>query len=292
MRGVQLGLVNVADDIEGVPIGLVNVRRSGGVRVLAWGGYTSHANVGLKFATRYTYSMLTFGYRREDEVNAFGPGFVFGVHVPVAHDLGVAFDVGGDYLFGARLCCYESRTAERIAHTKDRNHYRLRILPTWQVRPRFALFAGGGVSANVPFALYSDFRGYDRTGARPVSRRGSSSELTAGEISALGAVASPELRSSSFLEGSHAARRTLRELPSSHLPSRVAVRLLATQRAADLVHDVFVFLARAAGRFRGDARSKAFWSSSPPTCAPPLRGRASARGFCDSRGAGSVATAA
>lgn len=162
VRGVQLGLVNVADDIDGVPIGLVNVRRSGGVRVLAWGGYTAHANLGLKFATRYTYSMLTFGYRREDDVNAFGPGFVFGVRVPVASDVSVAFDVGGDYLLGARLCCYESRTEERIAHTKDRNHYRLRILPTWQLKPRFALFAGGGVSAKVPFALYSDFRGYDQ----------------------------------------------------------------------------------------------------------------------------------
>jgi hypothetical protein len=159
---VQIGLVNVADDIDGVPIGLVNVKRSGGVRVLAWGGYTSHANVGLKFATRYTYSMLTFGYRREDEVDAFGPGFVFGVHVPVVSDAGVAFDVGGDYLFGARICCYESRTEERVAHTKDRNYYRLRVLPTWQIRPRVALFAGGGVSAEVPFALYSDFRGYDQ----------------------------------------------------------------------------------------------------------------------------------
>jgi hypothetical protein len=162
VRGVQIGLVNVADDIDGVPIGLVNVKRSGGVRVLAWGGYTSHANVGLKFATRYTYSMLTFGYRREDEVNAFGPGFVFGVRVPVTTDAGIAFDVGGDYLFGARICCYESRTEERVAHTKDRNHYRLRVLPTWQLRPRFALFAGGGVSAEVPFALYSDLRGYDQ----------------------------------------------------------------------------------------------------------------------------------
>jgi hypothetical protein len=163
VRGAQIGLVNIAEDVDGVPFGLVNVTRSGGVHVLAWGGYTSHANVGIKFATRYTYSMLTLGYQRDDDVNAFGPGFVVGVRVPVAPDLGVAFDLGGDYLFGARLCCYETATEERIAHTQDKNHYRLRILPTWQVRPRIALFAGGGVSVNVPFALYSGLDGYDQT---------------------------------------------------------------------------------------------------------------------------------
>jgi hypothetical protein len=163
VRGAQIGIVNIAEDVDGVPFGLVNVTRSGGVHVLAWGGYTSHANVGIKFATRHTYSMLTFGYHREDDVNAFGPGFVLGVRVPVARDAGVAFDVGGDYLFGARLCCYDGTTEERIAHTQDRNHFRLRILPTWQVRPRIALFAGGGVSVNVPFALYSYLEGYDKT---------------------------------------------------------------------------------------------------------------------------------
>jgi len=163
VRGAQIGLVNVADDVDGVPFGLVNVTRSGGVHALVWGGYTTHANVGLKFATRYTYTMLTLGYHRADEVDAFGPGIVFGVRVPVAADASVAFDVGGDYLFGTRFCCYDDQTEERIAHTNDRNHFRLRVLPSWQVRPHIALFAGGGVSLEVPFARYSNLEGYDQS---------------------------------------------------------------------------------------------------------------------------------
>jgi hypothetical protein len=163
VRGAQIGLVNIADDVDGVPLGLVNVTRSGGVHALAWGGYTTLANVGLKFSTRYTYSMFTLGYHREDEVNAFGPGFVFGVRVPVESGISVAFDVGGDYLFGTRFCCYEDKTAERVAHTKDRNHFRLRVLPSWQLKPRFAIFAGGGVALEVPFARYSDLDGYDQS---------------------------------------------------------------------------------------------------------------------------------
>jgi len=149
--------------VEGVPVGIVNVTRSGGVHVAGWVSLTALANVGLKFATRYTYSMLTLGYDREPEHELFGPGFVFGVRVPVSAELSVAIDLGGDYLFGTRFCCYESQTEERIAHTRDRNHFRLRVLPTWQVTPRFALFAGGGMALEVPFALYSNLDGYDQS---------------------------------------------------------------------------------------------------------------------------------
>jgi hypothetical protein len=162
VRGMQIGLVNVAEEVDGVPIGFVNVTESGGVHVAAWGGYTTRANVGLKFATRYTYSMLTAGHYRNGERDAFGPGVVLGVRVPASDEIAVAFDIGGDYLFGTRFCCYSDETEERRAHTRDRNHFRLRVLPTWQLKPRFSLFAGGGVALKVPFARYSNLRGYDQ----------------------------------------------------------------------------------------------------------------------------------
>jgi hypothetical protein len=162
VRGMQIGLVNVAEEVEGVPLGLVNVTESGGVHVAAWAGYSTRANLGLKFATRYTYSMITAGHYRTGKRDAFGPGLVFGVRVPVHDEVSVALDVGGDYLFGTRFCCYRDQTEERIAHTRDRNHFRLRVLPTWQPKPHFALFAGGGVALKVPFAAYSGLDGYDQ----------------------------------------------------------------------------------------------------------------------------------
>lgn len=162
VRGTQVGLVNVSDDVEGVPFGLFNVSRSGGVHIDSWFSTTTHANLGVKFATRYTYTMLTFGYHREEDLDLFGGGLVVGWRIPVLPQVSVAVDVGGDYLLGTPLCCYDSRTEERIAHTKDRNHYRLRVLPTWQVQRHFALFAGPAAAMRVPFALYSDLDGYDQ----------------------------------------------------------------------------------------------------------------------------------
>lgn len=163
VRGMQVGLVNVAEEVEGVPLGLVNVTESGGVHLAAWAGFTTRANLGLKFATRYTYSMLTAGHYRTGKRDAFGPGLVFGVRVPVHDEVSVALDVGGDYLFGARFCCYRDQTEERIAHTRDRNHFRFRVLPTYQPKSHFALFAGGGVALKVPFAAYSGLAGYDQS---------------------------------------------------------------------------------------------------------------------------------
>jgi len=164
VRGMQVGLVNVSDDVEGVPLGLFNVSRSGGVHVPGWFSTTTHANLGVKFATRYTYSMITLGYHRdrEEDLDLFGGGLVLGFRIPAAPQLAVAVDIGGDYLLGARICCYETRTEERIAHTNDRNHFRLRVLPTWQVQEHVALFAGPAIALRVPFALYSQLEGYNQ----------------------------------------------------------------------------------------------------------------------------------
>ena len=162
VRGLQLGLVNVSDDIEGAPIGLFNVSRTGGVHVASWFSTTTYANLGVKLATRYTYSMLTLGYHREDGTDLLGGGLVIGGRIPALPQFWVALDVGGDYLLGTRICCYDTRTEERIAHTRDRNHFRLRVLPTWQADKHFSVFAGPAAALRVPFALYSNLPGYDQ----------------------------------------------------------------------------------------------------------------------------------
>src|SRR5581483_3327234 len=66
VRGVQLGLINVADDMSGVPIGLISVSKDGGVHPTAWTSRTSLINVGVKFATRNTYTQFSGSGTAED----------------------------------------------------------------------------------------------------------------------------------------------------------------------------------------------------------------------------------
>jgi hypothetical protein len=107
--------------------------------------------------------MFTLGYDREQGRDLVGPGFIFGVRVPVVEKFAVDLDVGGDYLLGTRLCCFEDNTEERRAHLLDRSHFRLRAIPTWQPHPHFSVFAGAGLAVKVPFAVYSNFLEVDRS---------------------------------------------------------------------------------------------------------------------------------
>lgn len=162
VRGAQIGLINIAKEVEGVPIGLISVSKSGGVHLNAWSSNTNLANLGLRLGTRHTYSMFTLGYGREQGKDLVGPGFIFGVRVPVVEKFAIDLDVGGDYLLGTRLCCFESNMKERRAHLLDRSHFRLRAIPTWQPHPQFSVFAGAGLAVKVPFAVYSNFKEVDR----------------------------------------------------------------------------------------------------------------------------------
>jgi hypothetical protein len=108
VRGAQIGLVNVADDIEGVPLGLVSVTKSGGVHPVTWASSTTYANVGLKLATRHTYTMFSASMSWPNGHEAYGGGFTLGGHAPINKTIYLDFDIGlttlaqpssGDVLF-------------------------------------------------------------------------------------------------------------------------------------------------------------------------------------------------
>jgi hypothetical protein len=143
---MQFGLINVADDLEGVPIGLISVTRSGGIHPVIWSGTESVASVGLKFSTRYTYTLLSAAARREGEKNLFGPGLAFGMRVPF---LPAYFesDLGATMLFGGELCCPGVREGLR----DDVLLLRWRALLGFAPHPRFSPFLGAGLTGVTRF---------------------------------------------------------------------------------------------------------------------------------------------
>jgi hypothetical protein len=146
VRGVQLGLVNVADDVHGMPIGIVNVTSAGGVHPLAWASSRSLANAGVKFATRYTYSLFSFAAHRERDVSLYGPGVAFGARLPLEP---VAFetDVGATYLFGGPLWRVSGHDGVR----DDVLRTRWRALVSVALHRRFSIFVGGGLTLTTRF---------------------------------------------------------------------------------------------------------------------------------------------
>ena len=147
VKGVQLGLVNVADDVEGLPIGLVSVTKTGGVHALVWASNTSYGNLGLKFATRHTFTMLSAHVHAEGSRALGGPGFTIGGRLPL-DPVTLELDVQGVHLFGDRLCCGD----DGALRARDRTLAKLRASVSYQVAPRFSVFGGGGATATFTYA--------------------------------------------------------------------------------------------------------------------------------------------
>ncbi len=152
VKGVQLGLVNVSDDIDGVPIGLVSVSRSGGVHPVLWSSNTTYANVGVKFATRYTYTMISGALHSDGERALYGGGLTIGASIPVANRVAVDVDVGGLHLFANTACCRD-RFVGAVAREHDQSLGKLRALGRFEILKHLSLFAGTGATGRVSYPL-------------------------------------------------------------------------------------------------------------------------------------------
>ena len=104
VRGMQVGLINVADDVDGAPIGLISVSKTGGVHPLAWSSTTTYANLAVKFATRYTYTMLGGAIHYDGGHDLYGAGFTIGGSIPVSQKIATEIDVQALHLFADASC--------------------------------------------------------------------------------------------------------------------------------------------------------------------------------------------
>jgi hypothetical protein len=141
VRGAQIGLINVADDVDGVPIGLVSVTRTGGVHPVTWASSTTYGNVGIKFATRHTYTMLSAHASYAYDRDVYGGGFTIGGHVPVTRLLYFDFDAGLSALTAPRATTWTGGAYNELLF-----YPKLRAIAGLRFDKHFALFAGAGVA--------------------------------------------------------------------------------------------------------------------------------------------------
>jgi hypothetical protein len=62
VQGMQIGLVNVARDFEGIPIGLISYYGNGRKNIDTWMSDAGFQHVGVKLGTTSVYNMVSFGY--------------------------------------------------------------------------------------------------------------------------------------------------------------------------------------------------------------------------------------
>lgn len=140
--GVMLGVINVADDVDGVPVGLASVTKTGGVHPTAWASNASFANVGIKLATKHTFTMPSGHYHHVYGKDFYGAGFTIGGRIPLDDARYIETDLGLAWLYAP----------ERTVLPNDPDTYhehlvqpRLRVSFGWRFADHFGLFVGAGV---------------------------------------------------------------------------------------------------------------------------------------------------
>lgn len=134
VRGLQLGLLNIAEDVS-VPIGALSIVRKGRLAFEVWADDIAPVNVGLKYGSRHVYVLLGYGaqpwkgsYRSVDFAG-------LGLHLPFAPshylDVDLSYGMWRPQLFG-----------DAPSHHLGR----LRAMVGWELKRRLALFAGASLN--------------------------------------------------------------------------------------------------------------------------------------------------
>lgn len=141
-HGLQLGAINVSGTNAGVPVGLFNrAVRNGMLEAVAFASSFSAANAGVRTTVnRFQSTLSVGGIDLEGDVST--AGFVtwnYGYRFPLADRFELGADVGFTHVIPEK----SDDPADR-----DRLHYALlaRALPEYRVSPRMSVFAGVGMA--------------------------------------------------------------------------------------------------------------------------------------------------
>jgi len=143
LKGVQIGVLNVTDKLEGESLGVVPIPRRGGIHPVIWGSNTVFANLGIKFAAAYSYSILSVGLHNRPSSDgkrkaAYAAGFTLGARLPISDGIFVAGDLGGYRLF--------PDGSPWVPHDEV---YKARVMLSFEIVKRLVPFVGGGVAMAV-----------------------------------------------------------------------------------------------------------------------------------------------
>lgn len=97
-KGLQLGVFNYADELDGASIGVISIVRKGLTEVDVWGESIGTAHVMLRHGTRYLYSLYGLGSKAPGDSSVQMYGLGFGGRVvtgPIDGDLSVITWTGG-----------------------------------------------------------------------------------------------------------------------------------------------------------------------------------------------------
>jgi len=138
VKGLQLGVLNIAQEVDGAAIGLVTITKDS-IHPIAWASNLAFSNAGIKFTTKYVYTLAGIGFGTRETDFDGGPVVTtaLGVHLPLFH----RFDVDAEVAY---------TSVDLASQTNHALHPR--VIAGYAFSRHFRLFAGGGPRVPVSFA--------------------------------------------------------------------------------------------------------------------------------------------
>ncbi len=140
VKGTQLGVFNVADSIDGIPIGFLSIVRKNGYRTLeVWGSEALQANVGFKIGVERFYNIFAVGTQFTDADFHWGLGYGIGTQWPSAPTWHFNLDLLSFNIFEEGNTIFKNQDLNllnmlRLGINKQfSEHFSLFIAPTFNV---------------------------------------------------------------------------------------------------------------------------------------------------------------
>ena len=92
VKGIQFGVINVADDAD-ASVGVIGISRKHGVGLNVWTSDIAAVNLGARFHTRFTYTVLSVGLHPSGDTGHFMYGAGIGVHGRMSKAVSLDFDI-------------------------------------------------------------------------------------------------------------------------------------------------------------------------------------------------------
>ena len=162
LRGVQLGVINVVDDGENaIPIGLINIVKNGHYEIEATAGEVLYANLNYKMGVERFYTIFKTGYSsyRNEPVYSYGIGF--GGIIPIAEKHELSIDLSTNVIIYSNNWSEDWRKKTSSLHKADFNYrytltQKISILvgPSFNVYQTNEMINGEYGTLNIPYTMY------------------------------------------------------------------------------------------------------------------------------------------
>lgn len=138
LKGLQLGLINIADTSNGYSIGLINIVRKGYHKITLSSNEVLNTNLAIKSGNAKLYNILLVGVNAGSDEKSFSYGYGIGHEIKLGNRFTVNPEITSQYLYLGNW-----------HYTNMLNKFQ--VLATVKLTPRIALFAGPSFAA-----YYSD----------------------------------------------------------------------------------------------------------------------------------------